>query len=148
MLYLAGIFILIAILILIIFFTGKPGIFTSQRSILSSRDLQRYRTEWQEIKSLTVLGGPSQLKQAVIQADRLVEQVLRILYPAVKTNVERYKKAEILFSDKKSYDDLWYAHKARNELVHNLNFELPYAQAIDVINKYQEALKTLGIDKL
>jgi len=121
-----------------------------QLNSLSSRlnisDKQKIVSQWNRIQELIQLGKPSQLKEAIITADKLIDYVLKKLFPEEEVNVERYKRAEFFFLEKQDYDDLWYAHKVRNELVHNLEFELPYAQAVDVIKKFEKSLKIIVKD--
>ncbi|KKP70220.1 hypothetical protein A2X44_00735 [candidate division CPR3 bacterium GWF2_35_18] len=145
MYYLVGLAIILAIFFLLIILKGKPGIFNvnlASRNI-DNTDRQRIVSLWNKVEELISLGKPSQLNEAVITADKVVDYVLKKLYPMEEVSVERYKNAKIFFLEKQDYDDLWYAHKVRNELVHNLEFELPHAQAVEVINKFEKSLKII-----
>lgn len=148
MIYLAGLAIIFALLFLLFLLTrGQGGIFHafSSSGRLTSEDRKKIAYEWEKIKKLSSLGKPSQMKDAIITADKLLDHALKIKYPKAETLVERYKAGEEHFLYKKDYDSLWFAHKTRNELVHNIDFELPYAQGVDVIHIYEKSLRIMEI---
>ncbi len=145
MFYLAGIAIVIIVLLLLLLLKGGPGIFFIGGSSLLDKDKKMLVGQWNRVKELASLGKPSQLKEAVITADKIVDHTLKLFYPKIEKSVDRYKKAEEFFPNREDYNDLWFAHKVRNELAHSLDFELPAAQAYEVIAKYEQSLKILGV---
>lgn len=112
---------------------------------LTLMDTQTVREKWAAIEQQMQIGKPSNYRQAVIDADKLTDFVLRKMYPSLETMGERLKQVKPKFvGNYQIYDDLWFAHKVRNEIVHNVNFELPSVQAGDVLEKFRNALVHLG----
>ncbi|MEX0616595.1 MAG: hypothetical protein WD231_02140 [Candidatus Woykebacteria bacterium] len=101
---------------------------------------------WGRIEQKATSKTPSASREAVIEADKLLGYTLEKLYPEGESTGERLKAAKEKFNYKyQEYNDLWYAHKIRNEMVHNFNFELPTSQARDVLDKFQKGLEVLGV---
>ncbi|HEY4694924.1 MAG TPA: hypothetical protein VIH52_03100 [Candidatus Nanoarchaeia archaeon] len=112
---------------------------------LTLQDSQEVKTGWQKVEEQASLGKPSNLKSAVIDADKLMDFVLRKMYPSLEATGERLKAAKVKFVGKwEIYDGLWFAHKVRNEIVHNVNFELPSSQVRDILEKFKAGLIELG----
>jgi hypothetical protein len=100
---------------------------------------------WQKIDEQILLGKPSNLRSAVIDADKLVDFVLKKTYPSLTSMGERLKQVKPKFiNDYEIYDQLWFAHKARNELVHNIHFDLSSASAKLILENFKNALVHLG----
>ncbi len=116
-----------------------------KRGRLNYETLKLVEDKWPQIDQALLSKNPSSLKQAVIEADKIVDFVLKQLYPDTETMGERLKLAKEKFLNNKiSYDDLWYAHKIRNELVHNTNFNLPSFEVESIIAKFAKGLELLG----
>ena len=116
-----------------------------KRGRMNYETLKLVEDKWPGINQALLSKNPSSLKQAVIEADKIVDYVLRQLYPETETMGERLKLAKEKFLNNKiSYDDLWYAHKVRNELVHNTNFNLPSFEVQSIIDKFAKGLELLG----
>lgn len=113
---------------------------------LTTFDRQTVREGWVRIEEQIKLGKPSNFRSAVIDADKLVDFVLRKMYPEEETMAERLKSVKPKFIKHYDlYDGLWFSHKIRNEIVHNVNFELPSVQATDILVKFKAGLDHLGI---
>ncbi|OGY29854.1 MAG: hypothetical protein A3F35_02570 [Candidatus Woykebacteria bacterium RIFCSPHIGHO2_12_FULL_45_10] len=118
---------------------------TVGRGYLSIYDQQTVADKWQQVEEL--LGGNSAeaKRRAVIEADKVLDYVLDRLFPNQASTGERLKLAKEIFVGRiQEYDELWFAHKARNEMVHNLNFEMPTAEVNATLEKFKEGLKILG----
>lgn len=112
---------------------------------LTLMDQNFVRESWVKIEEQANLGKPSNLRSAVIDADKLVDFVLKKMYPSLNSMGERLKQAKAEFKDNyQTYDQLWFAHKTRNELVHNVGFELSSVQAKLVLDNFKSALIYLG----
>ncbi len=108
-------------------------------------DAEQVRTSWRLLEEQVNIGKPSNMKTAVIEADKTLDFVLKKMYPSLDSTGERLKAAKAKFVGQwEIYDGLWFAHKVRNELVHNLNFELPAAQVRDILDKFKAGLQELG----
>lgn len=110
---------------------------------LSSQEEETTRLSWHKVEELLSLGKPSQLKQAIIEADKIVDKVLKELCYGNSMG-ERLKSASSLF-DRDSYNALWEAHKIRNSLVHESNYDPPYYICKEAVAKYKNALLVLNI---
>lgn len=109
-------------------------------------DRQQVRDGWQKVEEQVSFGKPSNLRTAVVDADKLVDFALRKMYPADETMGERLKSAKPKFVNHYDiYDGLWFAHKVRNELVHNVNFDLPSVEVRGILDKFKAALDLLGV---
>ncbi|MCL5411389.1 MAG: hypothetical protein M1150_01440 [Patescibacteria group bacterium] len=112
---------------------------------LTASDVNQIRGSWGKVEEQLSFGKLSNLQQAVILADKTVDYALRAFYPNTVTMGDRLKLAKQKFQgDLKAYDDLWYAHKIRNEIAHNIDFYLPSFEAKSVVEKFRNALKYLG----
>ncbi len=110
---------------------------------LSPSDLRKIQNEWARIDELVKIGKPSQLRQAVIKADNLVDFALSRLASGTTVG-ERLKNARPYFKDYAVYQGLWEAHKVRNALVHEADYEPPHYVAKEAIGKFRQGLEALG----
>ncbi|MBN1162381.1 hypothetical protein JXA34_01400 [Patescibacteria group bacterium] len=115
-----------------------------KRAIVKGETLDSVRREWSEIKILLAQGSPSQLKQALIAADKTVDTVLKDIIEG-DTMGERLRNARDKFDDRDTYQGIWDAHKMRNALVHESGFELTHFSLKKGVEKLKEGLKALGI---
>lgn len=100
------------------------------------------KTKWQEIEELMKLGRPSNLTRAVLEADKLLDHLLKGHRLPGLTMGDRLKAARKKFSID-AYNAAWMAHKVRNELVHNTNFQLLDYHARAVIANFKKAIDEL-----
>lgn len=97
---------------------------------------------WKEILNHMESVNDGEWKFAVIEADKLVDDVLKSAGYQGETMGERLMsidKTQLV-----TLDTLWDAHKVRNRLVHDTNYFLRYAEAKRAIHLYEETLKELG----
>lgn len=99
--------------------------------------------EWEQIDVLVSQKGPSQLRQALIKADKSLDNVLRDLVPG-ETMGERLKDAKDKF-EYSLYDKTWKAHKMRNSLIHETGYEPPHHMVTSAIDDLRRALNQLGV---
>ncbi len=103
---------------------------------------QQIRQQWAKINQLQELGGPSQLRQAVIEADKLIDKILKYIVEG-DTMGERLKESEHYFADYAVYDQLWKAHKLRNAIVHEADFHPTHMILKQAIGDFKAALDEL-----
>lgn len=126
------------------FIFGKKFSYTREGA-LTTLDKQTVREGWIKVEEQVSYGKPSNLRSAVIDADKLVDFTLRKIYPADESMGERLKTAKVKFVNNYDiYDGLWFAHKVRNEIVHNVNFELPSIEVKNILDKFKAGLDHLG----
>lgn len=113
------------------------------KKTISARVTTMVVRDWREIQTLIKGGTPSQLKQALILADRSLDAALKDLVVG-ETMGERLKNAKNLFHPQ-TYDKIWQAHKLRNALVHESGFEVQGFALKSSIENLKSGLKELGI---
>jgi hypothetical protein len=94
---------------------------------------------WQEIERMDP-------KLAVIEADKLVDTVLRRAGLDGASMADRIRKTEKMVS-RPVYQSMWDAHKVRNELVHEVDRHVNEYSSRDAINKMKNYLEALGAFK-
>ena len=94
---------------------------------------------WQEIETMDP-------KIAVIEADKLVDTVLRRAGLDGASMADRIRKTEKMVS-RNVYQSMWDAHKVRNELVHEVDRHVNEYGSRDAINKMRNYLEALGAFK-
>lgn len=111
---------------------------------LSALDREKAQEKWQWVVDQMQLGKPNNLQLAIIESDKIIDELLKAIFPKTEPMGERLKVARKLFRDRQIYDDLWYSHKVRNALVHETQVDLTNAAAIDVLKKYRTALTEIA----
>jgi len=104
---------------------------------------ENIKRDWDAIRILLQQKGPAQLRQALITADKSLDNALKDLVIGEGMG-ERLKNSRELF-DRNIYNKIWDAHKLRNNLVHESNFEPPYFMVIEAVNILKEGLMNLGL---
>lgn len=105
-------------------------------------DRQFVQTKWQEIEQLVQLGGPSNYARAVLEADKLLDHILKAKRAPGLTMGDRLKASEKRFS-REGYQAAWNGHKVRNELVHNAEYQVTDFIAREAIESFKKAIGEL-----
>ena len=95
---------------------------------------------WEEVQRHITSTREAEWKFAVIEADKVVDDILKNSYPG-ETMGERLMN--ISQGQLETLNGLWEAHKIRNRLVHDANYFLRYAEAKRAVILYERALKEL-----
>lgn len=100
------------------------------------------KASWDEIERL--LGGPGEmsLKMAVLEADKLLDHVLKSMAMPGNTLGERLKFAAYKYPKIRK---VWWAHKLRNQLVHESSFYLDPRMARRAVQTFKSTLKLLNV---
>ena len=99
-------------------------------------------SKWDEIQRHLNSTKEAEWKFAVIEADSLVDNVLRASgYPGdtMGDRLKNIDKSQVV-----TLDELWEAHKIRNRLAHDLNYFLRYGEAKRAVQLYEKTLKELN----
>lgn len=100
--------------------------------------------QWQVILEHLGSESPAEWKMAILEADNMLDEVLEDMGYVGETLAEKLKS----MSRKKiaSYDDVWEAHKVRNEIAHGgaIDMELSKKKAWDTVAKFGNTFKELG----
>lgn len=110
---------------------------------LGASDMQEIKRKWEEIEQLMHLGRPSNFKTAILEADKLLDHTLK-LYGYHGSLADKMKALPRKNYDRDFFDDMWQAHKVRNEMVHNISYEVQHFEAKEAIGKFKRVLKELG----
>ncbi|OGC62639.1 hypothetical protein A3J33_01765 [candidate division WWE3 bacterium RIFCSPLOWO2_02_FULL_53_10] len=110
--------------------------------ILKPFDKNKIQNDWVRIEQLVQTAQPSAFKEAVIAADKLLDYAL-MQVSSGEAMGERLKNAYQSFP-RDIYQGLWDAHKMRNALVHDPNFDLSVLMAREVIEKFKRGFQSLG----
>lgn len=99
--------------------------------------------EWGKIQKKAQEGSPQALTIAVIESDKLIDEVLKregYLGEFMAQRLERLGRTRSL----KTLEGLWQAHRIRNNLVHTPGFQLSRSQAEEILGTYEAFLKEFG----
>ena len=100
---------------------------------LSSRDQAEINTKKQEIRKLVSGDNEYELKHAVMEADKLVDHVLKLKGYNGETFADRLRNAQ-QFIDHNTYQAIWTGHKTRNALAHEHDAKLSKEELKSAIN--------------
>ena len=140
--------ILLAGLLIMAIISSKPPMASKNRSRRTGRrsgpakpvDREFVRSKWTTIEQMTK-GNGAHLRDAVSEADKLLDYALKGSGARGDTMGERLKSFGSRFSDRNA---IWEAHKLRNALAHEADFDLVPSQAREAITSLKQGLKDLG----
>ena len=97
---------------------------------------------WNDIMRHIESPREGEWKFAIIEADKLVDQVLANHFPgeSMGERMMNIDKTHLL-----SIDGLWEAHKLRNRLAHEPNAFIRHAEALRAIRMFEATLKEVGV---
>lgn len=98
--------------------------------------------QWQEVMKKINSPNPSDWNLAVIQADSIVDEMLKSMAPFGATMGDRLKQLDR--SKLGSLDSLWEAHKIRNRIAHDTDQVLDYQESRRAIMLFSEVLRELN----
>ncbi|HUC31491.1 MAG TPA: hypothetical protein VMR99_02255 [Candidatus Paceibacterota bacterium] len=144
-----GIVIALICLAAIVYFVIETGWFSLRverfRHIILQSDISKKRIQesWQRIEEYLYRGGESDLKVAIIEADKLLNDALREAGVMGTQLGDRLKQATA--EQIPNLNEIWQAHKLRNQIAHEPGFKLKRDPAERAIGIYKTALKNLGV---
>lgn len=102
-----------------------------------------FDARWREITNHLGSFRDAEWKFAVIEADKIVDEILKQAGFPGDTLGER-----LTLMDKgqlQSLEDLWAAHKVRNLIAHDPTYQVRYQDAKLAIEQFEKALRELGV---
>src|SRR3989344_5824770 len=96
---------------------------------------------WEEIEKHINSTREAEWKFAVIEADKLVDELLKSAGFLGDTMGDRLMNIQP--GQLTTLQNLWEAHKIRNRLVHDTNYFLRYTEAKRAVSLYEKTLKEL-----
>ena len=104
--------------------------------------ISSYNARWEEIKRHVESFSVAEWKLAVIEADKLVDDALKSSGFQGETMGERMT---LISRDQiPEINNLWEAHKLRNMMVHDANYEARHNDAIAAVEVFERVLRELG----
>ena len=107
----------------------------------SALDVEKYRTRWLAIEQSIAKDNTASYQMAILNADKLVDQALKDRGFKGQTMGERLKSAKASLPHR---DNIWQAHKLRNQLAHEPDAIVSYDQARRALAQFKQTLKDLG----
>lgn len=99
--------------------------------------------KWENILKQIATGDENAYKLAVIEADKTFDDMLKKIGYQGENMGQRMKN--IKAGQISNIDNLWQAHKTRNNIVHDPDFHLTRAQAEQAVKFFEAALKELQV---
>jgi hypothetical protein len=129
---------IIAIIIVAVFIFIAIGL-TGKRS--HKFNIEDYQLRFLAIENKLNKDNTASFVLAIINGDKLLDRAMVEMGVPGKTMGERLKHASDRFTDVNS---VWRAHKLRNVIAHESDYEISYRQATNALAIYKQALKDLG----
>lgn len=102
-----------------------------------------YDAKWKEVREHLGSFRDAEWKFAVIEADKMMESILEQAGWLGETLGEKLKGIDK--SQLRSIDALWSAHKLRNLIAHDPNYQVQHRDAREAVSNYEKALRELGV---
>lgn len=119
-----------------------PNRYRSQKEDTRSAAVRAVEGPWGEITKRLETENPADWNVAILKADALADTILKRWGLKGQTMGERLQWLDK--SQLSTLDDLWEAHRIRNEIAHNPEKALSKHMAHHVIKLYENALRELG----
>lgn len=106
----------------------------------SQLDVDKFRSEWLKIEGSIVSGNEASYHLAVLNADKLLDRALKERGFKGQTMGDRMKSANSSWS---SANNVWTAHKLRNQIAHETSVNIQYDTTMRVLSNFKQALKDM-----
>ncbi|MBQ6414148.1 hypothetical protein IJI28_00795 [Candidatus Saccharibacteria bacterium] len=130
--FLLAILIVAVLVFVAILLTGKRG---------HHFNVEFYQTRFLEIENRLKQDNLASYTTTIINGDKLLDKALIEMGVSGKTMGDRLKRVGDRFTNTNA---VWRAHKLRNAIAHESDFEVGYKQAYNALQVYKQALKDLG----
>ena len=112
-------------------------IFVSPRPLPKKKLIKK----WSKIEERLKSEQEAELKLAIIEADKLFDDILKRCGYLGKDMGDRLRKVNA--SQISNINDIWSSHKIRNNIVHNIDCRLTDFEAEKAVRAYKKALEEL-----
>jgi len=102
---------------------------------------QKVAEAWDIIEQIMQEDNESAHARAVVDADKLLDFVLKKKNIPGETMGDRLKNGSNYFKD---VDSVWRAHKVRNQIAHEINMKITRTQAKQTLDLFKKSLRDLG----
>ena len=110
-----------------------------QAALVQESDSSPRNDRWQRVLKYLESENPAEWKLAIIEADTMLDELVKTLRPHEETLGERLKAIEP--SDFVTLQDAWDAHKLRNRIAHEGNFGLTKHEALRAIAMFRRVFE-------
>ena len=104
-------------------------------------DRKHVERRWKEVEKLLRGEGEASRKLAVIEADKLLDSVLKGMMMPGDTMGDRLKFATYKFP---WINEIWWAHRVRNQLAHESSYHLDFGVASKAVAQFKSTLQKMG----
>lgn len=112
-------------------------------TVLVSPEAADHNPRWVQIENLMATGNPSSWREAIIEADIMLDDMLTKQGYEGATVGDKLKQIER--SDFDTLNDAWEAHKVRNDIAHRgSSFDLSQVVANRTIARYEAVFREFG----
>ena len=113
--------------------------------VIGKEELSRRRAvkAWKQIQKRLKIGGEAQLKLAIIEADKILDEILKKSGYQGENMSDRLK--QITPAQISNIEEIWQAHKIRNRIVHEPDFSILSNEAENIIEIYEKTFKESGL---
>ena len=99
---------------------------------------------WEHVESMLQSTNPNDWRQAIIEADILLEEILTKIGYEGTTIGDKLKAVES--SDMATLDDAWKAHRVRNRIAHDgVSYKVDHALANETIGRYRKVFEEFNL---
>lgn len=109
----------------------------------SKLDEKRILRAWQKVKARLAKQQEAELRLAVVEADLILDEVLKISGYQGETMGDRLKG--LTPANLSNIERVWRAHKIRNRIVHEPDFAVTAMEAEEMVDIYHKALQEFGL---
>lgn len=103
----------------------------------------KFLKTWKKIKNKLEMNIEAETKLAIIEADKLLNEVFKRLGYPQKTMEEKLKNMPENFLN--NANDILRAHQIRNNIINNPDYELSIIQAREIIEVYEQTFSSLQL---
>lgn len=132
LIFLFAAIIIVGVLLFAVITFGKRG---------GHLDITKYRTRWMAVEQSLERDNTASYHMAIMNADKLVDQALKDKGFKGQSMGERLKSAKDSLPHR---NEIWTAHKLRNQIAHEPDFKLDYVAARRALAQFKQTLKDLG----
>lgn len=108
---------------------------------MRSVEESKLERDWQKIKQRLEKDWASESKLAIIEADKLLDGMLKRMGYGGESMGDRLK--QVNKDALPNLDDVWAAHKIRNDIVHDPDYQFSSRSARIAIDTYEKAFENL-----
>ena len=102
---------------------------------------EKYQSKWLKIEKSLQQDNLTSYNTAIMEADKLLDHAMTEMGIRGQTMGERLKKGGSRFNH---LNAVWAAHKVRNQIAHEVDYQVSYDQAQRALKTFRSALKDLG----